>query len=145
MYNNAGKSIKNLTKVIVGIEMALAVIAGIAIMVSGGLGFWLGLLVAGLGCFFAWVGGLVMYAYGDIADNLQAIRNKTVGEEEKVEYTVETGKKVMIEAELLAEGAWECVSCKTQNPLKRQYCIKCGTNRDWSEEKSKKKAKAPLD
>lgn len=129
MYNNAGKRIKNLTKVIVGIEMALAVIAGIAIMPSGGLGFWLGLLVAGLGCFFAWVGGLVMYAYGDIADNLQAIRNKTVGEEEE---------KVMTEAELLAEGAWECVSCKTQNPLKRQYCIKCGTNRDWSEEKSKK-------
>ena len=134
MYNNTGKCIKSLTKVIVIVEMGFSVVGGLVL--AGISGVVIGLLVGALGCLLAWLSGLILATYGDIADNLYAIRVKIAGEEEV--KTVEIAGQVMTEEELLAEGAWECVSCGRQNPIKSQLCIKCGTSKAWSEEKSKK-------
>ena len=75
MYKNAGKSIKNIVKVVVGIQIALFIILGIILMllVPDGAGFLAGALVAGVGCFFAWLSGLILYAYGDMADNMRVL------------------------------------------------------------------------
>ena len=137
MYKNPGKTIKRLTKVIVGVGMALSIVAGLAFLAMPG-GFFVGLLVAALGCLLSWLSGLTLAAYGDIADNLLAIRNKIVGQDVEAEYVVEAAEQAKVREELFAEGTWECVSCKTQNPTRAHYCVKCGTNKDWSEEKSKK-------
>ena len=143
MYNDVGKKIKGIVDVVTKLSITIWVIVGIIFIIGGfGSGVFvivvLGIVGTPLMCLLSWLSGLVVYALGDITDNLQEIRNKIVGAEEEIEYTAKTQKRVLSEDELLAEGAWECSSCKTKNPLKRQYCIKCGTNRDWSEEKSKK-------
>ena len=49
MYKNPGKSIKSLTKLVVGIGMALSVVGGLSLMSRPG-GIFVGLLVAALGC-----------------------------------------------------------------------------------------------
>lgn len=77
MYKNAGRSIKNIVKTVVSIEMAIFIILGIVLMavIADVIGFILGAVVAGFGCFIAWLNGLELYAYGDIADNIKMIAN----------------------------------------------------------------------
>ena len=77
MYQNAGKSIKTLVTAIVAIQMVLAVTAGIGIAsflndVSEG-GSFIGFLFAAFGCFVAWLSGLILYAYGEIAEGVKRI------------------------------------------------------------------------
>ena len=75
MYKNAGRSIKNIVKAVVGLQIALFIILGIILMVvvPNGAGLFLGVAIAGVGCFFAWLSGLILYAYGDMADNIRAL------------------------------------------------------------------------
>lgn len=134
MYKNVGKKIKGVVNVVTKISMTVSIFVGAICIIIGITGVpeaivW-GLVFAPIACLASWLSGLLFYAIGDIADNLLVIRNKIAGEEkEKAEHTVS-------EEKLLAEGAWKCVSCGRQNPLVRQYCIKCGTSKAWSEEKS---------
>lgn len=71
MYKNAGKSIKNIVRGVVGILLALFILLGIILACNDAV--ILGLIVAGVGCFFAWLSGLILYAYGDMADNIRVI------------------------------------------------------------------------
>lgn len=81
MYKNVGRSIKDVVKVVVGIEMVIFIILGFVLMItlSDGLGLILGAIVAGAGCFVAWLSGLILYAYGDIADNVKMLANAVNG------------------------------------------------------------------
>lgn len=91
MYNNAGKSIKGLVKIVVGIQMVLFIILGIVLMVVGedAAGAFLGFLVGGAGCFFAWLSGLILYAYGEIADGIQRLAGPAKGDTQTVNGNAE--------------------------------------------------------
>lgn len=128
MYNNAGKSIKSVTKAVVGVIMFLCVMAGIVVWgtlksLAGGF------LVMGIGCFTAWLMGLCMYAFGEIADRLISIDEK-IGVKGNIK---ENPKKVdQIHEEVCAE--WVCASCGTVNDKRKQRCVKCAAAKDWSDE-----------
>ena len=75
MYQNAGKSIKTLVTLIVVIQMVLAIVAGFGVAsfledISDS-GSFIGFLIAAVGCFSAWLSGLILYAYGEIADGVK--------------------------------------------------------------------------
>ena len=80
MYQNAGKSIKTLVTVIVAILMLLAITAGVGLASFlnnfGEGGSFIGFLVAVFGCFSAWLSGLILYAYGEIADGVKRLSSK---------------------------------------------------------------------
>ena len=76
MYKHIGHKIKVLAQVIAWLGIIGSCILGIAAGLSLGyaadeaiLGILLGILVAGLGSLFAWIGGFLLYGFGQLVDN----------------------------------------------------------------------------
>ena len=76
MYNNCGAKIKGIVSVIAGLGMAASIIGGLIIMVAtidvGGI--IAGPLIAIVGCLGAWLGGLMLAAFGELVENTYEIR-----------------------------------------------------------------------
>ena len=85
MYFDVGKSIKNVVSIVVKIGYALSIIGAFLIVIGGLLAGDFGALIlsligaaisGGLGCLCTWLGGLWLYAYGEITDRLISIDEK---------------------------------------------------------------------
>ena len=129
MYSNAGKSIKGCVKTIVTISMIAYVVVGIAIgifvnRITGESGWLIGMLVVGVGCFLAWLSGLTLYAYGDMADRLKRIDEKLNGPDKS------DGGSVEVPTE---ENGWTCAACYHVNFKNHTHCTKCGVTKSWSD------------
>jgi hypothetical protein len=85
MYTNVGKKIKTLAKVICALGIISSFIIGI-IMIAGGssMGYYYGnnnalifpgLVVIILGSVLSWVSSLALYAFGEMTENVSAIKN----------------------------------------------------------------------
>ena len=84
MFRNIGKKIKGLASVLFWIQAVLYILTGIGVIIfaiagggksfgmSGGifivLGVIAGLLIAGLGILFAWIGQFMLYGFGELID-----------------------------------------------------------------------------
>ena len=80
MFDNIGGKIKMLAKVLCWIGIIGSVITGFSLMafLSRGIGFLgvlLGLLVAGVGCLFAWIGSFFTYGFGQLIENTDRIKS----------------------------------------------------------------------
>ena len=146
MYENAGKSIKNLVKTIVTISMIMWIVIGIVVMATGDIGVILGILVAVVGCFMSWLSGLILYAYGEMADNLKSIKEAIAGKEgthAPAKPVVQSGSYAQNTAVIKEPKPklpkWKCYSCGEENEGAISYCIACNVSRRWSEEKWAKK------
>ena len=156
MYENAGRSIKSVVTVAVIVMMVLSVIGGIIVMAEGGVGVILGLIVMALGCFSAWLSGLLLYAYGEITDRLISIDENL----EAINYrqsvaapttasvnrptpsassyhapsaaqsynTIPAWKRVQLEQEAKARSKSNtyCAVCGHDNTPGTRFCVKCG-------------------
>ena len=92
MFNNIGKKIKTLAKVLCWIGIIVSVLSGIVIMaasgqisdsynsysynynsaglnISSGAAVVAGILVIVLGALFSWIGSFVLYGFGQMVDN----------------------------------------------------------------------------
>ena len=78
MFNNIGKKLMNLAKVLFWVVAIAALIAGILSMRYNDL---LGILILIGGFITAWLSNLGLYAFGQIVDDTHAIREQ----KEKVE------------------------------------------------------------
>ena len=76
LYNDIGKKIKSWAKWIFIIEAIGAIIAGFVLMVEDEDLIGYGLLTLVCGPIVAWVGSWLLYAFGQITDDLHAMRNK---------------------------------------------------------------------
>lgn len=82
MYKNVARSIKSLVKIVTAVQCVFYILLGIVSMVTtmaAGkilLGLVMLVLVSGLGCFVAWLSGLLLYAFGEITDRLVRIDRK---------------------------------------------------------------------
>lgn len=90
MFNHVGRKIKKLVKILCLIEIALFVIGGIVIMfvttnVVGPLGILIGILVAGLGSFFSWIGSFFIYGFGELVENSTVIAKRMQARENRAE------------------------------------------------------------
>ena len=82
MYDNIGKKIKGLAKVLFIIEAIAAAIAGVALMVGDGRLFPIGLLVLLVGPLLAWVSSWLLYGFGELIDKVCDIERSTRGTEQ---------------------------------------------------------------
>ena len=71
MFTNVGEKIKKVTVVMCIISMLASIIFSIVLMCQGY--FFLGILVAVLGCVFSYVSSLLSYAIGSIEDHLRVL------------------------------------------------------------------------
>ncbi len=77
MFENIGKKIKSLAKIVFVIEAAFLGFVGLVLMLDGnGEGF----LVLVAGVLGAWISGLFLYGFGEIIDKLTDIEKNTRNE-----------------------------------------------------------------
>ena len=147
MFKNVGKSIKSVVKAITCIQIILYCLIGIIAYIllassnRAGLGLLIMLAVAGIGCFAAWLSALILYAFGEMADGVIAIRASLCGDDSSNQHIDGTSKETLAtsNSQSAEKTNWICYSCKASNPIFRAYCVKCGTARSWSEQQSKEK------
>lgn len=81
-FEDPGKRIKSVVKLVVKIQIVLCVLMGVAVFLlcasSGNilLGIIMAALAIAVGCLSAWFIGLLMYAFGDISERVASIAEK---------------------------------------------------------------------
>ncbi len=79
LYDNIGGKIKNWAQWIFIVEAIAAIIGGIFMLFEGDdTTFW-GIILIIAGPVVAWVSSWILYAFGDIVENISDIRHKYVG------------------------------------------------------------------
>ena len=129
MYSNAGKSIKAIVKTVVSLGIFACIVMGILIAVLlgevvGFAGVVIGFLIAGVGSYFSWLSGLILYAYGDIAYRVKRIDEKMNGPDLDIECKREIPT---------VENGWICASCHHVNYKDHGFCAQCGVSQGWSD------------
>lgn len=74
MYDNIGNKIKSLAKTIFIVEAICTVIAGIALLATDDDFILIGLLTLFCGPIVAWVSSWILYAFGELVEDVHAIR-----------------------------------------------------------------------
>lgn len=80
MYDNIGGKIKGLAKAIFIIEAIVTIITGIMLLITGELALF-GLLILICGPLIAWVSSWVLYAFGELVEDVGIIRYQTQKDE----------------------------------------------------------------
>ena len=134
-FHDVGKEIKRWVKFLVVVQVAPYVLTGYIVFayleVRGGgvLGLIPAALIIALGYFFARLGRIKLYAFGEIVDRVCSIEEHIRTDK----HCVKTTDKVT-SAALSADDIkhhqnmpWRCLFCEYENPPEAAYCKKCGT------------------
>ena len=98
LYENIGSKIKNWAKWIFVIEAIGAVITGLVLLFTDEGLILYGLLTLVCGPIVAWVGSWILYAFGQLVEDVHAMRDKE-GTTEEVKAKRETEERAKREAE----------------------------------------------
>ena len=130
MYNNVGRSIKTLAKIIAFIGVAISVIGAFIIMApAGNLSYYsnelagtlicTGLLLGILGSLLSVVLSFFMYGFGQLIESTQNIEKKVV-----FEKTIEQIKRE--EYPELSDATYYSI-VNSDEKVKSKYCENCGS------------------
>ncbi len=145
MYDNIGGKIKGLAKAMFIVEVIGAVIAGIALVATDAGFILIGLLTLFCGPIIAWVGSWILYAFGELVEDIHAIRNKegTVAEEKaKREADIKrTTEEIIDNTPVVYEtvmpvhdkkhDTYACPSCGSALRKGQEQCL-CRKMLDWN-------------
>lgn len=149
MFNNIGKKIKVLAKVIFWVTFVFFVIGSIAAGVviahamgcdryygdkAGAIFAAIGIVIGGsvIGFLLAWIGSFFMYGYGQLIDDTEINRRTNqkilaqLGGEAVPEEPAAPVAPV-VPQEPKAEGEWFCSKCGFKNDASAKFCMRCGT------------------
>ena len=124
LYENIGSKIKNWAKWIFIVEAIGAIITGVVLMATDEDLIVYGLLTLVCGPIIAWVGSWILYAFGELVEDIHAIRNKEgipaeeAGYETKKEIKHKFEEKVKNESKISVEN-------NQQSPYKRKISYSC--------------------
>ena len=138
LYENIGGKIKNWAKWIFIVEAIGSVVAAIVVPAASGDPddfIWLSALLIVFGPLVAWVGSWLLYAFGEMVEDIHARRTKyyPLAEEAEVRKAEE---KARIEAEEKAEKgqkSYICPNCRRE-VLRGCTMCECGQMFDWTKE-----------
>ncbi|MBE6879245.1 MAG: hypothetical protein E7490_00220 [Ruminococcaceae bacterium] len=145
MFNNIGRKIKSLVKVLFVVS---CIGAGILVCLCVAFTFQykipevalFGLLIAAAIVFFSWIGSFVLYGFGDLVENsdiTQYYTKKIYDElhEEPNETTHNTGSHSSSMSNFRQQAlgvnhtCWTCKNCKEDNPNTSVFCQNCGDHK----------------
>ena len=96
-FDNAGRRIKNVVNILFWISVVAnsisVIIAGITVGDVGG--FFVAILLIVLGFFVSWLGAVLLYAFGELCENIMGIKNDT----EAIRGNLEESEKTCGDAE----------------------------------------------
>lgn len=132
MFDNIGRKIQGAAKFVCWVGIGACALTGVIGLFSAG-SFWMGLVVllgAALGALGCWVGSWMVYAFGQMVEDVHEIR--VHGGRTEVTVSMDGEKKTVVAAEKPAAsfGAkWKCSKCGKENPVFRGTCQNCGTDK----------------
>ncbi len=95
LYENIGKKIKTWAKWIFIVEAISAIVTGFVFLIDIGFEYgWWSLFIIIFGPIVAFISTWILYAYGQIADDLHAMREKEVPEQEEKKQEKEPARKI---------------------------------------------------
>ena len=129
MFENIGGKIKNLATVITIIGFIICGISGLLLMIN--LNVLVGLLSGGLGCLMCWISSFLLYAVGDMAENLQEINhNMAVMCAKMTRSPIQNQNRPTVQSTqpnpINRGGPWVCKQCHQQNERTAAFCKNCG-------------------
>ena len=147
LYANIGKKIQGLALWCFMIEAAGAVVSGIYLLTEGFILY--GLLSILLGPVVAWVSSWLLYAFGQLVDDVNATRDtmpfvrdlgqsiRALVSQQKTEHkpapqnrtTTKNPAPERVVPNQEGEGFWICGKCKTKNLNTRNDCWSCGNKK----------------
>lgn len=129
MWDNIGRKLQGLAKVVCWIGIIASVISGIVIMnqsTSYYSTILLGLLSIVLGCLFSWIGSWAMYGLGLVVENVEnGVGSRTSFTDTSAGYAFH-GTKTEDGGTLTSGSYWTCPGCQTRNPMSKVTCKQCG-------------------
>ena len=140
MYSNTGKKVMGLASVLAGLAVVVTVIEGIVLWVTmgrmrqSGIGFLVFLLVVAVGSVVAYIGYLLLYAFGELVDNSSQILQK-ISDIDKADSSRAQGNGKMYPnaVEIPEPSAFKaenqaliCPFCKREQPKGTVFCGNCG-------------------
>ena len=137
MFNDIGKKIKGLAKILSWVGIIASCITGIvflALASHDGLFALYGLLTAAVGSLLSWVGGFFVYGFGELIDKEDKIY-KLLGGEDAVpaeapqtsaNQTASAGQTSLAKE---AQSHWFCPNCGRSYEFWVKKCVDCGTDR----------------
>ena len=150
LYENIGSKIKNWAKWIFIVEAIGAIITGVVLMATDEGLIVCGLLTLVCGPIIAWVGSWILYAFGQLVEDVHAMRDKE-GTTEEVNAKREAKKRARREAEEKAKcEAEEKAKREAEEEVKREAeeKVKCEAEEEVkreAEEKAKREVEKFLD
>lgn len=127
MFNNIGKKIQFVSKIIFWVDVILNIAAAfvffiLAIVKSQGELAIYGSASLILGPVVAYLSAIITYGFGELIENSAQIRiNTTV----KTTDTAKTTTK-KVDAKPQEKETWKCKACGAENPLSTISCRDCG-------------------
>ena len=131
MWDNIGRKLQSLAKVICWIGIIGSVIFGIVIMAQSNRyqsTILTGVLYLVFGCLGSWIGSWAMYGLGLVVEYVENGGGRS-------SYTVTSAgyafhSTTTSDGGVLTSGSyWTCPKCKTRNSLSKIECKECGTIR----------------
>jgi predicted RNA-binding Zn-ribbon protein involved in translation (DUF1610 family) len=126
MFDNIGEKLKNLAKVIFFIEAIITVIIGLVYMGTDEDFVFLGLIFIIVGPLTALISSWFLYAFGQLVDDIHALRNHKCPESDN-EIALEEAEAVT------ATRKFGCPNCGAMVKYGDPTCDKCGQPFDWSD------------
>ena len=133
MYDNIGEKIKSLAKGTFITEAIIAIITAFSLFASNDDLIIYALFLLVLGPIGAWISSWILYAFGEIVEDIHAMRNKyyPIAEEQA---NLETEEKAKHEAEEITyekAQTFTCPNCQRKVYYGNPMC-ECGQTFDWS-------------
>ena len=130
LYENIGGKIKNWAKWMFIFEAIGAVIAGLVLLFTDEDLILYGLLTAICGPIVAYVSSWILYAFGQLVEDVERVRKNIVQDETSAQcHTNHASKKSTSDGKVLDSSAslyWTCSACKRENSVSREECWHCG-------------------
>lgn len=134
LYENIGGKIKTLAKWTFIVEGIGAIITALALIFTDEDLILAGLLTLICGPIVAWISSWILYAFGELVEDIHALRNKE-GTTDEVKEKRKAEKEAKREAKELAQKkarAFTCPKCSNTVNHGDASCSSCGQQFDWS-------------
>ena len=158
MFENIGKKIKGLSKIICYIEIAISFIIGVALLgIASEMSYGgeplaiIGIIILVVGSLFSWIGSFFMYGFGELIDNSTIIRqnltkkqnNYTATHRQEIPSTNKNNDSAQeqfkmsdffkvpnleVVATPIKETHKRCLVCSRLVPIKQEVCV-CGSDK----------------
>jgi cytochrome b subunit of formate dehydrogenase len=134
LYENIGGKIKNWAKWIFIIEAIGAIITGFVLLFTDEYLILYGLLTLVCGPIVAWVGSWILYAFGELVEDVHAVRKKyyPIAEEQANREAEEKAKREAKELAQKKAQTFSCPKCSNTVNYGDVSCGSCGQQFDWS-------------